>query len=60
MLSSIMELFLLHLVTETCNIARPQKRIMKHHVREALARLTSPQALPQNELPQTDSSIFNV
>jgi len=57
MLSSIVEIFLLHLVTETCGIARPEKRTIKQFVRVAISRLTNPNSVP-GQIPESSSNIF--
>lgn len=58
MLSSIVELFIRHVIRETSRIAQPHSRVAREHAREAVRRLTTFQSQMLDEINCSDDNVF--
>jgi hypothetical protein len=59
MLSSILEIFIRHVISETYRIGHPHARIMRQHAREAVRKLTTFQSQMLEEISHSEGNLFN-
>eukprot|EP00026_Physarum_polycephalum_P004491 Phypoly_transcript_04512.p1 GENE.Phypoly_transcript_04512~~Phypoly_transcript_04512.p1 ORF type:complete len:601 (+),score=89.39 Phypoly_transcript_04512:308-2110(+) len=59
LLSSIMELFIRQVISETNRISHPHRKVLKQHIREVVRKLTTFQSQMLDEISHSDGNLFN-